>query len=68
MAEHEHASTHPVAPRLRNGPKTPHVGPTKDHYHEHHSQTVGEHSDKWWEKVRDYFTFPSSFNSIRHRI
>ena len=51
MAEHEHAPIHPVAPRLRNGPKKPHVGPTRDHYHEHHSQTVGEQSDKWWEKV-----------------
>ena len=63
MAEHEHAPIHPVAPRLRNGPKKPHVGPTRDHYHEHHSQTVGEQSDKWWEKVSTYkcFTVPFSW-------
>ena len=53
MAEHDHESVeaHPIAPRMRNGPKKPHVGPTRDDYHQHHAMTVGHHSDKWWAKV-----------------
>lgn len=51
MAEHEDAPSHPVAPRLRDGPKKPHVGPSIHDYKQHHSLTVGPHSDHFWEKV-----------------
>ena len=53
MAEtdHESVAAHPIAPRMRNGPKDPHVGPTREDYHKHHAMTIGEHSDKWWSKV-----------------
>lgn len=51
MSEFDHAPVHPVAPRLRNGHKKPHVGPSIHDYKHHHSQTVGEHSDQWWDKV-----------------
>jgi acetyl-CoA synthetase len=42
---------HPVAPRLANGPKKPHVGPNLDAYKAAHAQTLGHESDKWWAKV-----------------
>lgn len=51
MAEHHEAPTFPVAHRVKNGHKKPHVGPTREDYHKHHEQTVGAHSDKYWEKV-----------------
>lgn len=43
---------HPVAPRLKSGPKTPHIGPHRDDYHAEHKNTVGHESDTWWAKVR----------------
>lgn len=43
---------HPVAPRLKSGPKIPHVGPHRDAYHAEHKNTVGHESDNWWAKVR----------------
>ena len=43
---------HPVAPRLANGPKKPHIGPDI-HAHRHaHAQTIGAQSDEWWARVR----------------
>jgi hypothetical protein len=42
---------HPVAPRMTNGPKKPHIGPHIQAYHEAHAQTVGPQSDAWWAKV-----------------
>ena len=47
-----HPSIHPVAPRLKNGHKVPHIGPHIHAYRAAHSQTVGHESDKWWAKVR----------------
>ena len=43
--------TYPVAPRLKNGPKKPHVGPTIKEYQALHAQTVGLGSDEWWAKA-----------------
>jgi acetyl-CoA synthetase len=52
MAEtHIGVPVHPVAPRLAQGTKTPHIGPDIDAYRAAHAQTVGEGSDEWWEKV-----------------
>lgn len=42
---------HPVAPRLANGHKKPHIGPHIGAYRTAHSETVGHESDKWWGKV-----------------
>lgn len=44
--------THPVAPRLKNGPRTPHIGPDIDAYRAAHALTTAEDSDEWWAKVR----------------
>ena len=48
----EKAPIHPVAPRLKDGPKKPHVGPDIDAYRAAHKVTVGPDSDKWWAKVK----------------
>jgi acetyl-CoA synthetase len=42
---------HPVAPRLKEGPKQPHIGPDIHAYQSAHKETVGHESDKWWAKV-----------------
>ena len=42
---------HPVAPRLKNGPKKPHVGPTIGDYKTLHAQTIGPGSDEYWTKA-----------------
>lgn len=47
----ESVPIHPVAPRLKNGPKTPHLGPDIDAYRAAHAQTIAENSDEWWAKV-----------------
>ena len=46
-----HPTIHPVAPRLRNGHKIPHIGPHIHAYRKLHQETVGHESDKWWAKV-----------------
>jgi len=43
---------HPVAPRMKNGAKTPHVGPDIEAYQKAHAATIGEESDEWWANVR----------------
>lgn len=43
---------HPVAPRMTNAGKTPHIGPHIGAYREAHAKTVGHESDHWWAKVR----------------
>jgi hypothetical protein len=48
----EPAPIHPVAPRLKNGSKIPHIGPHINAYRLAHAETVGHESDKWWAKVR----------------
>jgi len=55
MAESlESVPIHPVAPRMVNGAKQPHVGPNIHVYRAAHAETVGHESDKWWAKV-NYF-------------
>lgn len=51
---------HPIAPRLTNGPKTPHIGPNVKAYHAAHAETVGHESDHWWAKVCA-FSLPSPY-------
>lgn len=46
---------HPVAPRLTNGLKTPHIGPDFEAYKQAHAQTVGQESDQWWSTVAKEF-------------
>ncbi|KAF8913539.1 acetate--CoA ligase [Mucidula mucida] len=64
MAEtHE---THPVAPRLSNGPKIPHVGPDIHAYKAAHSETVGHESDRWWgKKAREMLHWDRPFQTVR---
>ncbi len=50
-----HPAIHPVAPRLKNGSKIPHIGPHIHAYRKAHEETVGHESDKWWAKVRWLF-------------
>lgn len=42
---------HPVAPRMTNRGKKPHIGPHIDDYHKAHKETIGHESDAWWAKV-----------------
>lgn len=52
MAEStESVPLHPVAPRLKDGPKIPHLGPDIDAYGAAHALTIAENSDEWWAKV-----------------
>lgn len=52
MAEStESVPLHPIAPRLKNGPKSPHIGPDIDAYRAAHALTIAEDSDEWWAKV-----------------
>ena len=48
---HLQVPTHPIAPRLQNGSKIPHIGPHIHAYKAAHSETVGNESDKWWARV-----------------
>jgi len=50
----ESVPIHPVAPRLKDGPKKPHVGPSIDDYKALHAQSVGPGSDEYWTKVCRY--------------
>ena len=49
-----HPNIHPIAPRLKNGHKIPHIGPHIHAYRKLHSETVGHESDKWWAKVNTH--------------
>ena len=54
MADSQHQSVppHPIAPRVRDHHKKPHVGPDVQAYRDHHAKTIGEGSDEWWAQVR----------------
>lgn len=54
MADSQHTNipTHPIASRVQNHQKKPHVGPDIQTYRDHHEKTVGEGSDEWWAQVR----------------
>jgi hypothetical protein len=47
----ESVPIHPVAPRLKDGPKKPHVGPTIGDYKALHTQSIGPGSDEYWTKA-----------------
>lgn len=52
MAEQsEKVPIHPIAPRLKNGLKKPHIGSDIQAYREAHKESVGHESDKWWAEV-----------------
>jgi acetyl-CoA synthetase len=62
----EKVPIHPVAPRLKAGPKIPHVGPDIDAYHSVHKQTVGPGSDKWWAKqAHELLHWDRPFKTVR---
>ncbi|KIJ16586.1 hypothetical protein PAXINDRAFT_11037 [Paxillus involutus ATCC 200175] len=66
MAETTSVPIHPVAPRLLNGPKVPHIGPDIDAYRTAHTQTIGDGSDEWWAKVaRETLYWDRPFQSVR---
>ena len=52
MSDSQPVPTHPIAPRVKNGEKTPHIGPDLDAYKDAHTKTVGDESDDFWAKVR----------------
>ncbi|KAH9028585.1 acetate--CoA ligase [Lactarius pseudohatsudake] len=57
---------HPVAPRLKNGPKKPHIGPSINEYRAAHAQTIGPNSDEWWAKVaREMLDWDRPFKTVR---
>ncbi|KAF9793523.1 acetate--CoA ligase [Thelephora terrestris] len=64
MADSQHQSipTHPIAPRVKEHQKKPHVGPDILGYRDHHGKTVGEGSDEWWAQ-RLYWDRP--FKTVR---
>lgn len=49
--------THPIAPRVKNHKKKPHVGPDIQTYRDHHAKTIGDGSDEWWAQVRPFPVF-----------
>ncbi|KAG6380401.1 hypothetical protein JVT61DRAFT_8520 [Boletus reticuloceps] len=62
----ESVPIHPVAPRLKNGPKTPHLGPDIDAYRAAHALTVADDSEEWWAKVaRETLHWHTPFHSVR---
>jgi acetyl-CoA synthetase len=57
---------HPVAPRMKNGAKTPHVGPDIGAYRKAHAVTIGEGSDEWWAKIaRQTLHWDRPFHTVR---
>ena len=43
--------THPIPPRVKDGPEVPFIGPHYQGYLKAHAETVGPAADKWWAKV-----------------
>ncbi|KAH9851031.1 acetate--CoA ligase [Lenzites betulinus] len=63
---HHNVPTHPIAPRLKNGHKTPHIGPHIHAYKSVHSQTVGHESDAWWAKMAKHtLHWDRPFHTVR---
>ncbi|KIL66560.1 hypothetical protein M378DRAFT_185923 [Amanita muscaria Koide BX008] len=57
----------PVAPRLSQGPKTPHVAPDIDAYKAAHAETIGANAEEWWAKVaRETLHWDRPFKTVRH--
>ena len=65
MAESQHQSipTRPIAPRVKDHHRKPHVGPDIHAYRDHHAKTVGEFSDEWWAQVRPLSICPCSLHT-----
>ncbi|KAF8480269.1 acetate--CoA ligase [Russula ochroleuca] len=62
----ESVPLHPVAPRLKDGPKKPHVGPSIDDYKALHAQSIGPGSDEYWSKVaRETLHWDRPFTTVR---
>lgn len=57
---------HPVAPRLQNGHKKPHVGPNIHAYKAAHAETLGHESDHWWSKVSTFSSSLAADPPFRH--
>ncbi|KAI0071884.1 acetate--CoA ligase [Panus rudis PR-1116 ss-1] len=65
-AHPEAVPTHPIAHRVKNGPKTPHIGPHIHAYRSLHAETIGHESDKWWAKVaRETLHWDRPFHTVR---
>ncbi|KAI0827271.1 acetate--CoA ligase [Trametes gibbosa] len=63
---HHNVPTHPIAPRLKNGHKAPHIGPHFHAYKAIHSQTVGHESDAWWAKMaKQTLHWDRPFHTVR---
>ncbi|KAH9903296.1 acetate--CoA ligase [Cubamyces lactineus] len=63
---HHKVPTHPIPPRLKDGPKTPHIGPHFHAYKSIHSQTVGHESDAWWAKIaKETLHWDRPFHTVR---
>ncbi|TFY75948.1 hypothetical protein EWM64_g8064 [Hericium alpestre] len=68
MAEIENAPIpiHPVAPRMSNGTRKPHIGPHFHAYKTAHNETIGHESDKWWAKMaRETLYWDRPFHTVR---
>ena len=64
MAEHhEPVPKHPIAPKVRQGGVTPHIGPSIEDYKKVHAQTIGAQSDEWWGTVSRTLHL-ASFSSV----
>lgn len=50
-SEHLSVPTHPIAPRIKDHQKKPHVGPDFEAYRTLYEKTIGEGSDEWWAQV-----------------
>ncbi|KAJ3515871.1 hypothetical protein NLJ89_g1483 [Agrocybe chaxingu] len=62
----ESSPIHPVAPRLRAGPKTPHIGPHIEAYRSAHKETIGHESDNWWAKqAHTFLHWDRHFKTVR---
>lgn len=57
---------HPVAHRVANGHRKPHVGPHIAAYRQAHAETVGHESDRWWAKAaRETLHWDRPFHTVR---
>ncbi|KAL5478505.1 ACS2 [Sanghuangporus weigelae] len=64
--DHELAPIYPIASRMREGPKKPHIGPSRKEYQASHAKTVGDGSDEWWEKIaRETLYWDRPFKTVR---
>ncbi|KAF8508730.1 hypothetical protein BU17DRAFT_77923 [Hysterangium stoloniferum] len=68
MADAQDIAIHPIAPRVKgtDGRPTPHIGPSRTEYEQHHTLTVGDQSDEWWAKIaRETLDWDRPFKTVR---